>query len=381
MAMPKTFEDLYANVGVQATTQAFDEAKGVQGRIGSITSAGSPLMTAARTRAKQAGARAGLLNSSLAGQAGEKAVLDTAMPIATADAQLYQSQALANQQAMNNAALATASNRMNVGLAKFNMDENIRQFDANLGENRRQFDTGLSWDKEKTGQALNEQRRQFDSRLGLDQQSLAEQTRQFDASFGQNAQQFSEKLALERENLAAQREQFAQKLGLDVQQLNLQRDQLGQQDRQFLAELDQKDRQLNQQADQFRQEMANRVTLANRDAENRENLMGLEAKYKQAIAGNENISRAWGSMMDSISQIQNNPDIKSDAKATLISNVQAGFASFAKFWEGTSGVDVSSLLNFAPAERAPETSSEAVRRQNPWLQGRPGFDNQQGEGA
>ena len=92
--------------------------------------------------------------------------------------------------------------------------------------------------------------------------------------------------------------------------------------------------------------------------------------------------------MNNINQIQNNPDIKSDAKATLISNVQAGFASFAKFWEGTSGVDVSSLLNFAPVEREPEPGSGAGggsggaggSSQNPWLQGRPGFDNQQGEG-
>lgn len=418
MAALNSFEDLYKDASVQASTQAFDESKGVQGRVQSITSTGSPLMTAARTRAKQQGAKYGTLNSSLAGQAGEKAVIDSAVPIATADAQLFQNQSLANQSAKNNASLATASNRMNVGLTKFNMDENARQFDAglawdkektgqSLAEQRRQFDAGLSWDQTKTGQSLAEQQRQFNTttsqnaqqfadnlalerenlaaqreqfaqRLGLDAQNLqlqrdqlsqqdqqflaeldqrdrqiAEQQRQFDTTTAQSDQQFAQRLSLERENLAAQREQFAQRLGLDSQSLELQRDQLSQQDQQFLAELDQKERQITQQADQFQQEMANRVTLANLDATNRERLMGIEAQYKQEIASNENISRAWGSMMESISQIQNNPDIEAGAKATLISNAQQGFASFASFWQTTSGVDVSALLNFGPA---PDTS-------------------------
>lgn len=429
MAALNSFEDLYKDASVQASTQAFDESKGVQGRVQSITSTGSPLMTAARTRAKQQGAKYGTLNSSLAGQAGEKAVIDSAVPIATADAQLFQNQSLANQSAKNNAALATASNRMNVGLTKFNLDENARQFNANLGENVRQFDAGLAWDKEKTGQSLAEQRRQFDAGLSWDQtktgQSLAEQQRQFNTTTSQNAQQFADNLALERENLAAQREQFAQRLGLDAQNLQLQRDQLSQQDQQFLAELDQRDRQiaeqqrqfdtttaqsdqqfaqrlslerenlaaqreqfaqrlgldsqslelqrdqlsqqdqqflaeldqkerqLTEQAKQFGDELLLRKNLAKMDRDLRQSLMDTEAKYKESIAGNENISRAWGSMMESISQIQNNPDIEAGAKATLISNAQNAFASFASFWQTTSGVDVSALLNFGPA---PDTS-------------------------
>lgn len=74
--------------------------------------------------------------------------------------------------------------------------------------------------------------------------------------------------------------------------------------------------------------------------------------------------------MDSISQIQNNPDIKADAKATLIANVQAGFTSFATFWESTSGVDVSALLNFAPLPESPGNSeSDAAPPRNDYTGG------------
>lgn len=349
---------------VQAVTGTFDESKGAAGRVNQITDYGGPLMTAARTRSRQASVRSGLQNTSTAAQAGEQAVIETATPIATADAQLYQNQQLANQTAQNNAALASANIRAQTGIAGMN-----------LGENARQFDTGLSWDKDKTGMSLMEQKRQFDATLGLQGRQLDQNQTQFDATMGLEKdklginqsqfqqtlglegqklsmadQQFKANLDLQRENLAAQREQFAQKLGLDTAQLQLSRDQLGQQDRQFLAELDQRDAQLAQQESQFVRDQQNKVTLANLDATNRENLIKIEAGYKTEIAGNENISRAWGTMMDSINQIQNNPELDQSAKSTLISNTQAAFQSFANFWKKVSGgtADVSDLLAFQP---------------------------------
>lgn len=413
-----------------AATGTFDESKGVAGRVQQLTNAGSPLMTAARTRAKRASAARGLLNSSLAGQAGEQAVIETATPIASGDAQLYQSQQLANQSAQNQVNLANANIRAQTGMAGLQ-----------LGENARQFDTGLAWDQDKFGTNLVEQRRQFDQTMGLEGRKLDQNQSQFQAQLGQQDRQFAENLQLQRDNLAAQREQFAQKLGLDVAQLDLaknqlsqqdrqfladldqkqqqlaqqaaqfssnlleqrrqfdttagmegqklsqqdaqfkqnlemqrsqldaqreqfaqslgmdkeklqlSRDQLSQQDKQFLAELDQRDKQLAQQESQFTRDMQNKVTLANLDAANREKLIQIEAGYKQEIAGNENISRAWGTMMDSINQIQNNPELDYSTKSTLISNTQASFQSFANFWKKATGgsADVSDLLQFSQA--------------------------------
>ena len=51
------------------------EAGSVEGRVAGITSQNSPLMQQARTSAKQASNRRGLLNSTMAVQAGEASVL------------------------------------------------------------------------------------------------------------------------------------------------------------------------------------------------------------------------------------------------------------------------------------------------------------------
>lgn len=58
----------------------------VAGQIEKITAAESPLMIAARTRAEQAAAQRGLGMSTLAIEAGQKALYDAALPIAEADA-------------------------------------------------------------------------------------------------------------------------------------------------------------------------------------------------------------------------------------------------------------------------------------------------------
>jgi hypothetical protein len=79
----------------------------VQGQLGNITATNdqgvytNPLMTRATTRANQAANKRGLLNTSMANQAGQEAVLSAALPIAQADAKAYQTQGLANQNAMN----------------------------------------------------------------------------------------------------------------------------------------------------------------------------------------------------------------------------------------------------------------------------------------
>lgn len=58
----------------------------VEGRIDKILNTESPIIQMARTRSKQAANERGLLNTSMAVQAGEAAAYDAAMPIATADA-------------------------------------------------------------------------------------------------------------------------------------------------------------------------------------------------------------------------------------------------------------------------------------------------------
>lgn len=58
----------------------------VAGQLKNVVDPNNPLMQQAKTRAQQASAERGLINSSMAATAGESAMLDAAMPIATADA-------------------------------------------------------------------------------------------------------------------------------------------------------------------------------------------------------------------------------------------------------------------------------------------------------
>lgn len=239
--------DVAAKNQIAPVTQDFDESKGVAGRVNQITSSGSPLMETARTRAAQASSRRGLQNSTLGVQAGEQAVIETATPIANADASLYQQQRLTNQTAQNNAAVVNANNAIQSAT------------------------TGRQMDLSDTQQ----------------QRSLMEQARQFDGTRSENARQFDATTA-------------------------------------------------------------QRMDLAKLDVDSRKELANIEAQFKNQIQNNTNISQAWGTMMDTIQRIQNNPELSPEAKSTLIQNNLDAFKSFSSFWQKASGgaVDVSDLLNF-----------------------------------
>ena len=401
------YEKLSTGAQISPVTQAFDEGNSTAGRVNSIINSGSPLMKTAATRAAQAMQGRGLRNSSLAVQAGQQAVIETATPMAQTDANLFQQQALANQNAKNTANQFNANTKTTVGLAGLDagqqesqfgrsLMEQARQFNgtnsleqqklaqsgdqftqnlqlqrdtlnsstgleqAKLTEGARQFDTSSATSAQQFAQELQAQRDQFNQNLTLqreqlgvtsdaDKARLAETVRQFDAQSVQQQQQFVQNLGLQREQLVAQKDQFAQQYGLDAQQLDMQRGQLSQQQQQFLAELDLKDRQLSAQASQAEAQLANQRTIAQMDADNRLALADVEASYKSDISGNENISNAWGTMMSSINDIQNNPELDEAARKTAIENQISSFQAFTGFWKKATGgaVDVSDLLQFS----------------------------------
>lgn len=84
-----------------AQTQVNQPTDTVQGQITGIIDANSPLMQQAARRANEAANAKGLLNSSIAVGAGQEAVMDRAMPIATQDANTYTNTRLANQNSTN----------------------------------------------------------------------------------------------------------------------------------------------------------------------------------------------------------------------------------------------------------------------------------------
>lgn len=93
----------------------------VAGQLESITKKGSPLMELAGTQAKQEAQARGLLNSSIAVGAGQDALYRAALPIAQADASVYNAAMTntANQQnaaTQFGAAATNASNQLNAQL-------------------------------------------------------------------------------------------------------------------------------------------------------------------------------------------------------------------------------------------------------------------------
>src|SRR3990172_7024985 len=86
----------------------------VEGRVTNILKTDSPLLTDARTRAAQTVNARGLINSSMAVGEGEKAVIQTALPIASQDANAALTVAGRNQEAANQSRQlgATAENTM-----------------------------------------------------------------------------------------------------------------------------------------------------------------------------------------------------------------------------------------------------------------------------
>lgn len=115
-----------------ADTRTVDKpTETVQGQLGSFLSSGSPILERARAGAMQQANSRGLINSTMAAQAGEAAALDAAVPIAQADANIYnqasgQNQAFRNQAASQNAQLGTQVDLANAEAANRASSQNAQ---------------------------------------------------------------------------------------------------------------------------------------------------------------------------------------------------------------------------------------------------------------
>ena len=118
----------------------------VQWQMDQILAKNSPLMRRARTGALQQMNERGLLNSSIAVEAGQNAVIANALPIASQDANTYFSQGINNQNTTNrfrendqiylqNSALSEQSfgHNMQLALQKFGFDKTLLSMSLKAG--------------------------------------------------------------------------------------------------------------------------------------------------------------------------------------------------------------------------------------------------------
>lgn len=119
-----------------ASTVAIDPAKQtVQGQMAGIIADNSPLMQTAKTNAAQDSNSRGLLNSTMGVQAGQQAVINTAMPIAQQDSNTYNNTAQFNAGQLNDIAKTNQNVSTQVNLANTQATNNQAQFNAQQTNN------------------------------------------------------------------------------------------------------------------------------------------------------------------------------------------------------------------------------------------------------
>lgn len=140
---------------VHMMTREVGDNELVQGQLARILASDNPIMTSARNRAMQFANERGLLNSSLAAQSGEQAVIDSAMPIASQDASTYGRQALANQDYSNQGILAKygAENALGMNAVQFAQTRQLGVDQERAANRARAADQGFQremFDKDAT---------------------------------------------------------------------------------------------------------------------------------------------------------------------------------------------------------------------------------------
>lgn len=105
----------------------------VAGHVNDLLSADNPIMQTARSQAAQAANSRGLLNSSMAVQAGEQAAINSALPIATQDAATFHDTSVRNQQAQNEAGQfnAGAANQLQLQGLRGDQATSLANIEAN----------------------------------------------------------------------------------------------------------------------------------------------------------------------------------------------------------------------------------------------------------
>lgn len=162
----------------------------VQGQVDSILANDSPLMQRARTLATQQMAQRGLVNSSMAVGAGQAAMMDRALPIATQDAQTYNSVASENMAAKNQTGMFNSGEQNRFSLQTG--QQNFTAAQANLDRAQQTAMADKSIDAQKALQTAQQQFTAAQSDLDRVQQTnLQNDSQAFQTSLTQMQQSFT----------------------------------------------------------------------------------------------------------------------------------------------------------------------------------------------
>lgn len=170
----------------------------VRGQLEGLLSEGSKYLDIARQGAAEQANKRGFLNSTMAAGAGERAAIQSALPIASQDASTYHNQSLTNQNANNQALQYNAGNDQQMTLANMQSENQAGQFNAGQTQQNSQFNA-------QQGNAASEFTAGQQNAMEQANMNSQNQAGQFNAAAGQQASEFNASQA----NTMAQ-QQYAQ---------------------------------------------------------------------------------------------------------------------------------------------------------------------------
>lgn len=318
------------------------------GQLDTLLSGDSPLMQRARTLAQQQMAGRGLVNSSMAIEAGTGAMIDRMTPIAQQDAGIYDARTRFNTDARNQAGQFNAGEQNRFGLQgqqlAFTAAENQRQRDFTTSERvgSQQFQSGET--------ALERQFRTGE-RLG---------TQEFTAA--QNALQRQQEATLQQNNFAWQsgENSLQRMMQMQMQQLEQagadrrQSQQLAQQ--WAITQLEQAgitnrfDQELALRATQFNAEQLNADRRLVQQQQFTLEQMGYQAKLQRDTVPTQFASSVAANLQSGITQILADPNLTPDAKNAAIDNAVNAANNQLDWAEAFYGTQIPNLT--APARPA-----------------------------
>jgi len=293
------------------TQQTVNANSLVQNQIAGITSQDSALNQLAKTEAQKAASSRGLLNSSLAVGAGQKAVLQSALPIAQQDASTYGAADSANAQYANSASQfnANAENAASTANAANALQDRLAAIQAN---------TTLTV-TEKNNQS---------------QQAIA-------AAGNKSA-----------ETIAAGNNQTQQNISTGNNQAALNLADKNNQSQQAIAAADAANKIILQNID-----ADTRVKLANLDNTSKTNLQNLVSANQQLLQTNVNASNIFTQYMTNLANISTNDKMDGPAKQQAADNQLNALKEQLSLMGGISGLDLSKYFTKADSYNTPATTT------------------------
>lgn len=270
----------------QATTREVQTNETIQGQLQGIIDSNSPLIQRARARANDAANARGLVNSTMAVQAGEAAAYDVALPIAQFDAGVYGQASRDNQAALTQVSMFNAGEKNKIEMFNTDAENQASAFTANANNQANAFTANAN----NQANAFN-----ADTQAKVNMFNADQQTR----------------VSLANADAANQNARANAQL---ITQTNLANADAA--NKVQMANYDAAVKIAMQNAD-----AANKATLVKLDGAVKTGLAEIEARYKNDMQASATAATMYQTAQQQITAIMTNPDIPPESKGAYVNNI------------------------------------------------------------